>query len=83
MRCVGSSPAAAGTLRNRLAADPDRLAEQVFDDDDDADAVDVEPATDFGADADPALASLLEQAEASARRRIRSSTRSPSCSGHC
>ena len=34
MRCVGSSPAAAASaLRNRLAADPDRLEEQVFDDD--------------------------------------------------
>ena len=45
MRCVGSSPAAAASaLRNRLAADPDRLEEQVFDDDaDEADAVDVEP----------------------------------------
>jgi hypothetical protein len=33
MRCVGSSPAAAlSALRNRLAADPDRLEEQVFDD---------------------------------------------------
>ena len=47
MRCVGSSPAAAASaLRNRLAADPDRLEEQVFDDDaDEADAVDVEPAS--------------------------------------
>src|SRR6202043_510109 len=46
MRCVGSSPAAAvSALRNRLAADPDRLEEQVFDDDaDEADAFDVEPA---------------------------------------
>ena len=45
MRCVGSSPAAAASaLRNRLAADLDRLEEQVFDDDaDEADAVDVEP----------------------------------------
>jgi hypothetical protein len=34
MRCVGSSPAAAASaLRNRLAADPDRLEEQIFDDD--------------------------------------------------
>lgn len=47
MRCVGSSPAAAASaLRNRLAADPDRLEEQVFDDDaDESDAVDVEPAS--------------------------------------
>jgi hypothetical protein len=45
MRCVGSSSAAAASaLRNRLLAD--RLEEQVFDDDsDDADAVDVEPAS--------------------------------------
>ena len=45
MRCVGSSPAAAlGALRNRLAADPDRLEDQVFDEDsEEADAVDVEP----------------------------------------
>ena len=45
MRCVGSSPAAAASaLRNRLAADPDRLEEQVFDDDaDETDAIDVEP----------------------------------------
>ena len=34
MRCVGSSPAAAASaLRNRLAAEPDRLEEQVFDED--------------------------------------------------
>jgi superfamily II DNA or RNA helicase len=63
MRCVGSSPAAAlGALRNRLAADPDRLEEQVFDDDaDEADAVDVEPAS--GLDADGPLAKLVAQAE--------------------
>jgi superfamily II DNA or RNA helicase len=68
MRCVGSSPAAAiSTLRNRMAADVDRLPDQVLDDDDDADAVDVAPSTDFGADADPALTSLLEQAEALAK----------------
>ena len=68
MRCVGSSPAAAvSTLRNRMAADVDRLPDQVLDDDDDVDAVDVAPSTDFGADADPALTSLLEQAEALSR----------------
>jgi superfamily II DNA or RNA helicase len=63
MRCVGSSPAAAlGALRNRLAADPDRLEEQVFDDDaDEADAVDVEPASGFES-ADP-LGTLVAQAE--------------------
>jgi superfamily II DNA or RNA helicase len=63
MRCVGSSPAAAlSALRNRLAADPDRLEEQVFDDDaDEADAVDVEPAS--GLEADGPLARLIAQAE--------------------
>jgi hypothetical protein len=63
MRCVGSSPAAAASaLRNRLAADPDRLEEQVFDDDaDDADAVDVEPAS--GLEVDGPLAGLVAQAE--------------------
>ena len=46
MRCVGSSPAAAASaLRNRLAAEPERLEEQVYDDDgDEVDAVDIEPA---------------------------------------
>jgi hypothetical protein len=63
MRCVGSSPAAAASaLRNRLAAEPGRLEEQVFDDDaDEADAIDVEPASGFNA-ADP-LAVLVTQAE--------------------
>jgi hypothetical protein len=63
MRCVGSSPAAAASaLRNRLTADPDRLEEQVFDDDaDEADAVDVEPAS--GLEADGPLAKLVAQAE--------------------
>ncbi len=63
MRCVGSSPAAAlSALRNRLAADPDRLEEQVFDDDaDEADAVDVEPAS--GLEAEGPLAKLIAQAE--------------------
>ena len=64
MRCVGSSPAAAASaLRNRLAADPDRLEEQVFDDDgEEADAVDVEPAS--GVEhADEALVKLVEEAE--------------------
>jgi superfamily II DNA or RNA helicase len=47
MRCVGSSPAAAASaLRNRLMTEASRLEEQVFDDDaDEADAVDVEPAS--------------------------------------
>jgi hypothetical protein len=63
MRCVGSSPAAAASaLRNRLAADPDRLEEQVFDDDaEDADAVDVEPTSGF--ESDCPLAALVKQAE--------------------
>lgn len=63
MRCVGSSPAAAASaLRNRLAADPDRLEEQVFDDDaDEADAVDVEPAS--GLETEGPLAALVAQAE--------------------
>jgi len=63
MRCVGSSPAAAASaLRNRLAAEPDRLAEQVFDEDaDEADAIDVEPASGLD-DGDP-LAALVQQAE--------------------
>jgi superfamily II DNA or RNA helicase len=63
MRCVGSSPAAAASaLRNRLAADPDRLEEQIFDDDaDEADAVDIEPAS--GLDDGGPLAALVKQAE--------------------
>lgn len=63
MRCVGSSPAAAASaLRNRLTADSDRLEEQVFDDDaDEADAVDVEPAS--GLEANDPLAALVAQAE--------------------
>jgi superfamily II DNA or RNA helicase len=63
MRCVGSSPAAAlSALRNRLAADPDRLEGQIFDEDsDEADAADVEPSP--GLDGDAALASLVRQAE--------------------
>lgn len=62
MRCVGSSPAAAASaLRNRLNADPERLADHVFDDDgEDEDAVDVEPAAGLGSSP---LASLVAQAE--------------------
>jgi superfamily II DNA or RNA helicase len=60
MRCVGSSPAAAASaLRNRLAADADRLEEQIFDDE--ADAVDVEPAP--GLDVEGPLGALVAQAE--------------------
>ena len=63
MRCVGSSPAAAlSALRNRLAADPERLEEQVFDDDaDEADAFDVEPAP--GLEEAGPLARLVARAE--------------------
>lgn len=70
MRCVGSSPAAAASaLRNRLVADADKLATQVFDDEaDDTDALDLEPASGLEAssensEADPALAALAGQAE--------------------
>jgi superfamily II DNA or RNA helicase len=63
MRCVGSSPAAAASaLRNRLAADPSRLEEQVFDDDgEDTDAVDVEPTA--GLSETGPLADLIRMAE--------------------
>lgn len=63
MRCVGSSPAAAASaLRNRLAAEPDRLGEQIFDEDaDEADAVDVEPAS--GLEGDGPLVELVARAE--------------------
>ncbi|WGS18956.1 MULTISPECIES: DEAD/DEAH box helicase [unclassified Bradyrhizobium] len=63
MRCVGSSPAAAASaLRNRLAADPDRLEGQVFDEDsDESDAVDVEPTS--GLEQDGPLEALVVQAE--------------------
>jgi superfamily II DNA or RNA helicase len=63
MRCVGSSPAAAASaLRNRLIADPERLEEQVFDDDaDENDAVDVEPAP--GLEEHGPLTALVAQAE--------------------
>jgi superfamily II DNA or RNA helicase len=68
MRCVGSSPAAAASaLRNRLAADPERLEEQIFDDDaDEANAVDVEPAP--GLDEKVSLAELVAQAEQLAKK---------------
>ncbi len=63
MRCVGSSPAAAlSALRNQLATEPDRLEEQVFDDDaDEVDAVDVEPAS--GLEEGGPLAALVERSE--------------------
>lgn len=63
MRCVGSSPAAAhSALRNRLAAESDRLESQVFDEDDEeADAVDVEPASGMAVGEGP-LANLVARA---------------------
>lgn len=63
MRCVGSSPAAAASaLRNRLAAEPEKLEEQVFDEDgDETDAVDVVPAS--GLERQGPLADLVKQAE--------------------
>jgi len=63
MRCVGSPPAAAlSALRNRFAADSDRLGEQVFDEDgEDEDAVDVQPAA--GLDDNDPLVRLIRQAE--------------------
>ena len=65
MRCVGSSPAAAAAaLCNRLAADAERLSNQVFDDEaDDADAVDLAPAAGLQDGLDPALAALAGEAE--------------------
>lgn len=67
MRCVGSSPAAAvAALRNRLASEEERLGEQVFDEDaDEADAIDIEPAS--GLVSDPTLVRLASQAEALAK----------------
>ena len=64
MRCVGSSPAAAlSALRNRLAADPERLEDQVFDEDaDEADAVDVEPSPGLDEQAGP-LHDLITRAD--------------------
>lgn len=63
MRCVGSSPAAGlSALRNRMSNESDRLEPQIYDDDsDDEDAVDIEPSTGFGTD--PALLTLVGQAE--------------------
>jgi superfamily II DNA or RNA helicase len=63
MRCVGSSPAAAmSALRNRLAADPDSLEGQIFDEDsDESDAVDVEPNS--GIQQSRPLEALVAQAE--------------------
>ena len=61
MRCVGSSPAAAASaLRNRLSGDLEKLGEQVFDDDE-AESIDVEPAS--GLEAQSSLEKLIEQAD--------------------
>ena len=61
MRCVGSSPAAAlGALRNRLANEPDRIEPQIYDEDSDEDAVDLEPGAAW--EGDPALQDLIAQA---------------------
>ena len=62
MRCVGSSPAAAlSALRTRAGAQDEALEPQLYDEDnDDEDAIDVEPAA-FASD--PALAALVSQAE--------------------
>jgi hypothetical protein len=64
MRCVGSSPQAAiSALRNRVAAQPERLEAGVFDfDDDDAQADDLAP--DWRVDEGGALAALIVQASA-------------------
>lgn len=63
MRCVGSSPAAAhSALRNRLSSEPERLEDQIFDEDDEeGDAIDVEPAPGLAEDGGT-LADLVAQA---------------------
>jgi superfamily II DNA or RNA helicase len=61
MRCVGSSPAAAASaLRNRLSGDLEKLGEQVFDADE-AESIDVEPASGLGKDGP--LEKLIAQAD--------------------
>ncbi len=64
MRCVGSSPAAAHlALRNRAASGGKRLEPQIYDEDnEDEDAVDLEPSPSFVED--PALSALIRQAKA-------------------
>lgn len=65
MRCVGSSPAAAlSALRNRAISQASILQQQVMDQDEDSDALDLEPDTAFDTAEDPALAALLARAEA-------------------
>lgn len=62
MRCIGSSSAAAlSALRNRAASEAERLQPQLFDDDEEGDATDAEPATSLPVE--PALAGLIDQAE--------------------
>jgi len=62
MRCVGSSPAAAlSALRNRASTESDRLEPQIYDEDGEEDAVDLEPGA--AREADPALADLIRHAE--------------------
>lgn len=62
MRCIGSSPAAAlSALRNRAIAEAERLEPQLYDDDEEGDATDAEPATSLPVE--PALAGLITQAE--------------------
>ena len=69
MRCVGSSPAAAlSSLRNRAGVvDPEKVAQAVFDEDDeDAEAADLEPVPPRAGD--PALLALVHGAERLAAR---------------
>lgn len=62
MRCIGSSPAAAlNALRNRAASEAERLEPQLYDDDEESDATDAEPATNLPVA--PPLAELIAQAE--------------------
>jgi superfamily II DNA or RNA helicase len=62
MRCIGSSPAAAlSALRNRATSEAERLEPQLYDDDEEGDATDAEPATSLPVE--PALANLISQAE--------------------
>ena len=81
MRCVGSSPAAAASaLRNRLAADPDRLEEQVFDDDaDETDAIDVEPTSGASSRRTERSRTSFVSRKGSRAPATRSSTLSSSC----
>jgi hypothetical protein len=75
MRCVGSSPAAGlSALRNRISNEADRLEPQLYDEDgDDEDAVDIEPGAAW--EADPALLTIVKQAELLPAPRRAGSTR--------